>query len=50
MTRRSFLKKGTAAALGLTVAPATILGKAAGYTAPTDKLNILGVGDRKSVV
>ena len=44
MTRRSFLKKGTAAALGLTVAPATILGKAAGYTAPTDKLNILGVG------
>ncbi len=44
MTRRSFLKKGTAAALGLTVAPASILGKAAGYTAPTDKLNILGVG------
>ncbi len=45
MSRRSFLKAGTAAAVGLTIAPSTILGKVHGHTAaPSDKLNILGVG------
>ena len=45
MSRRSFIKTGTAAALGLTIAPSTILGKVHGHTAaPSDKLNILGVG------
>lgn len=44
MTRRSFLKRGAAAALALTVVPNTVLGKAAGHTAPSDKLNILGIG------
>ncbi|MCD8313232.1 MAG: Gfo/Idh/MocA family oxidoreductase, partial [Bacteroidales bacterium] len=45
MSRRSFLKAGTAAAVGLTLAPSTILGKVHGHTAaPSDKLNILGVG------
>ena len=45
MSRRSFLKTGTAAALGMTIAPSTILGKVHGHTAaPSDKLNILGVG------
>ena len=45
ISRRSFLKAGTTAALGLTIAPNTILGKVHGHTAaPSDKLNILGVG------
>ena len=45
ITRRSFLKAGTAAAVGLTVAPSSILGKTYGHTAaPSDKLNVLGVG------
>ena len=47
MSRRSFLKKGTAAAIGMSVAPNVILGKEFGAAAPapsTDKLKILGVG------
>ncbi len=45
MSRRSFLKAGGAAAVGLTIAPGTILGKVHGHTAaPSDKMNILGVG------
>ena len=44
MSRRNFLKTGAAAALGLAVVPSTVLGKKFGYTAPSDKLNILGVG------
>ncbi len=44
ITRRSFLRKGTAAAAAFTIAPKTILGKSHGYTAPTDKLNIAGIG------
>ena len=44
ITRRSFLRTGTAAAAAFTIAPKTILGKSHGYTAPTDKLNIAGIG------
>ena len=46
MSRRSFLKKGAAAAIGMSVAPNVILGKEFGAApAPsTDKLKILGVG------
>ena len=44
ISRRNFLKKGTAAAIGLAVVPNTVLGKKYGHTAPSDKLNILGVG------
>ncbi len=44
ITRRSFLQKGTAAAAALTIVPSSVLGKSHGYTAPTDKLNIAGVG------
>jgi len=44
ISRRSFLKTGGIAALGLTVVPSTILGKSFGHTAPSDKLNVLGVG------
>ena len=44
MSRRTFLKQGAAAAIGLAVVPSTVLGKKFGYTAPSDKLNIAGVG------
>ncbi len=44
MSRRKFLKSGAAAAIGLAVVPSTVLGKKFGHTAPSDKLNILGVG------
>jgi hypothetical protein len=45
MTRRSFLQKSGAAALGLTVIPNIVMGKSfSGVTAPSDKLNIAVVG------
>jgi len=45
MTRRSFLQKGGAAALGLTIIPSVAMGKSiSGVTAPSDKLNIAAVG------
>ena len=44
ISRRNFLKTGAAAALGLAVVPSTVLGKKFGYTALSDKFNILGVG------
>ena len=44
ISRRTFLKSGTTAAIGLTVVPSTVFGKRFGYTAPSDKLNIAGVG------
>ncbi|MDR1402903.1 MAG: Gfo/Idh/MocA family oxidoreductase [Tannerellaceae bacterium] len=44
ISRRSFLQRGATAAAAFTVVPGSILGKSHGYTAPTDKLNIAGVG------
>ncbi len=48
ISRRDFLKKGSAALAGMIVAPSivpnTVLGKAKGKVSPSDKLNILGVG------
>ncbi len=44
ISRRSFIQRGAAAAAALTIVPNSILGKSHGYTAPTDKLNIAGVG------
>ncbi|MDR2118528.1 MAG: Gfo/Idh/MocA family oxidoreductase [Tannerellaceae bacterium] len=44
ISRRSFLQRGAAAAAAFTIVPNTILGKSHGYTAPSDKLNIAGVG------
>ncbi|MFV0396975.1 MAG: Gfo/Idh/MocA family protein [Bacteroidales bacterium] len=44
ISRRDFLRRGAIAAAGITVAPSTILGKKWGHTAPTDKLNIAGIG------
>ena len=44
ISRRDFLKAGGAAMAGLVVAPNTILGKKYGHVAPSDKMNILGIG------
>lgn len=44
MSRRNFIKKGALAAAGFTIVPNAVLGKKVGRTAPSDKLNILGVG------
>jgi len=44
MTRRKFLKTGATAVAGLTIVPSTVLGMNLGHVAPSDKLNILGVG------
>lgn len=44
ITRRKFLETGAIAAAGLTVVPSSVLGKSVGQTAPSDKLNIAGVG------
>ena len=44
ISRRSFLKQGAAAAIGLAVVPSTVLGKKYGHVSPSDKLNIAAVG------
>jgi len=44
ISRRKFLEKGATAAIGLAVVPSVVLGKKFGHTAPSDKLNVLGVG------
>ena len=44
INRRKFLKSAAIGAAGLTIVPNSILGKAYGHTAPSDKLNIAGIG------
>lgn len=44
MSRRSFLQKSAALTAGITIIPSFVLGKQTGNTAPSDKLNIAGVG------
>lgn len=44
ISRRNFLKTGATVAAGLTIVPGSVLGKTFGYTAPSDKLNIAGIG------
>ncbi len=44
INRRKFLKTAAIGAAGLTVVPSSVLGKAYGHTAPSDKLNIAGIG------
>lgn len=44
ISRRKFLKTGTKAAIGISIVPSFVMGKSLGHTAPSDKLNILGVG------
>ena len=43
-SRRSFLQKSATAAIGLTVVPSIVMGSKLGHVAPSDKLNIAGVG------
>ncbi len=42
--RRDFLKTSAAAAAAITIIPSHVMGKALGHVAPSDKLNIAGVG------
>ena len=44
MNRRDFLQKNAMMVAGLTIVPSSVLGKMAGKTAPSDKLNIAGIG------
>ncbi len=44
ITRKKFLKMGAAGTAAFTIVPSTIFGKKFGHTAPSDKLNIAGVG------
>ena len=46
-TRREFIKTGAAlgaGAMAFTIVPSHVLGKALGHVAPSDKLNIAGIG------
>ena len=38
------MKSAAITTFGITIAPSSILGKSHGYTAPSDKLNIAGIG------
>lgn len=44
ITRRKFLGNAASAAAGITIVPSVVMGKKFGYTAPSDKLNIAGIG------
>jgi hypothetical protein len=44
ITRKKFLKDGTVAAAAFTIVPSSVFGKKFGHIAPTDKLNIAGIG------
>ena len=45
MSRRKFLQRSSAAAIGMTIIPSVAMGKSfSGQTAPSDKLNIAAVG------
>ena len=44
ISRRSFLQRSAALTAGITIIPSFVMGKALGHTAPSDKLNVAGVG------
>lgn len=44
ISRRDFLKRGGVGAAALVVVPNTVLGKRFGHVAPSDKMNIAGIG------
>ncbi len=44
LNRRNFVKNTASLAAGITIVPSTVLGKSFGHIAPSDKLNIAGVG------
>ncbi len=44
ISRREFIRKAAIGGIGLTIVPSTVMGKTFGHTAPSDKLNIAGIG------
>lgn len=44
ISRRKFLGNAATTAAGITIIPSVVMGKKFGYTAPSDKLNIAGIG------
>lgn len=44
ISRRNFLSSVGTAAVGITILPGNVFGKSFGYIAPSDKLNIAGIG------
>jgi hypothetical protein len=44
ISRRNFLKTGAAGVAGLTIIPSSVLGQRVKKTAPSDKVNVAGVG------
>ncbi len=44
MKRRDFLGLANTAAIGITIVPSNVFGKAFGHVSPSDKLNIAGIG------
>ncbi len=44
LSRRNFMKSTAVAAAGLTIVPNHVMGSRLGHTAPSDKLNIAGIG------
>lgn len=44
LSRKKFLQNSGMAAAGFMIVPSTVMGKKLGHTAPSDKLNIAGVG------
>ena len=44
ISRRNFMKNSATVAAGLTIIPNHVMGKSLGHTAPSDKLNIAGIG------
>lgn len=44
ISRRKFLGNAASAAAGITIVPSVVMGKKFGHTAPSDKLNIAGIG------
>jgi len=44
LSRRKFINASATTALGFTIVPSKVLGKTLGYIAPSDKLNIAGIG------
>jgi len=44
ISRRQFIRQSLLGAAAVTIVPSNVLGKAYGFTAPSDKLNIAGIG------
>ena len=44
LPRREFMRTAVAATFGISVVPSHVLGKSLGHVAPSDKLNIAGIG------